>query len=132
MIKTYGAKVLCLLYFSLLWGKQPKAQEKVFRRDCNYISFYDPVTKVAEDWKEASNTFVFNINTNGDIRLHKPDGSVEVFRNMGGKEEVELADGSTCQVLKIMNEKGGMINIALYDSGLVILMYSDIWVKFSP
>jgi len=130
-------RVFNLVLFSLLglyiFSAPVKAQERnIFRRDCNYVSEYDESTEKWSEWKQGTNTFVFNINENSDIRWHYHSGKIEILRNMGGKEEKNNDNGISYQAIEVMDEEGRMGTIALYENGLVFIYFQGFIFKFSP
>ena len=60
-------KIILFASFMLLVSFYMEAQNQ-FRKDFNYVAFFDAETKTWSDWEQAEHTFVFNINDNQDIR----------------------------------------------------------------
>jgi hypothetical protein len=44
-------------------------EDKQFRRDYKFVSFYTPETKKWSEKKENNTTVVFNINSNSDVKI---------------------------------------------------------------
>jgi hypothetical protein len=130
-------RVFNLVLFSLLglyiFSAPAKAQEdNRFRRDCNYVSEYNEDTEEWGEWKSGSNTFVFNINQNNDIRWHYASGRVEVLRHMDKRPNGKTNNGVTYQTITVMDEEGRMGEITLYENGIVLIFFKGFMLRFSP
>jgi len=97
--------------------------EKVeqFRQDFNVVSLYDSETK---EWGEAqseNNTFVFNYNSNGDVKQYLVEGSI-VYTNLTTKtRNLTTTDGAKYQEIDIRDADGNSGILAIYESGEVMV-----------
>jgi hypothetical protein len=96
-----------------------------FRRDYNYIAVYDPQDKEWSDWQEGTNTVVFNVNDNGDIKIYYASGEYEVFRKISEVYEDSADDGEEYQIVAILDEDGEEMALQLFNNGNMKLIYPD-------
>jgi hypothetical protein len=116
-----------LLLFTLLFISTSSFSfaQSQFRVDYDVITFYDPETADWGDWQLATNTIVFNINENMDIKHYTPKGEVIVYRNMGGHEEGYTKGGEHYQMLRVLDDGGDEMLIQLFDNpdiGMKLIM----------
>jgi hypothetical protein len=116
-----------LLLFTLLFISTSSFSfaQSQFRVDYDLITFYDPETADWGDWQLATNTIVFNINENMDIKHYTPKGEVIVYRNMGGHEVGYTKGGEHYQMLRVLDDGGDEMLIQLFDNpdiGMKLIM----------
>jgi hypothetical protein len=100
-------------------------EEKQFRRDFKYFSTYDPDIKKWSELKESNNTFVFNINTNSDVKLFWASGKTELLRKVSKIEEGKTDDNKKYQSITLLDEKGNEIYLTLYEDNKLMLGYGE-------
>jgi hypothetical protein len=103
-----------------------------FRVDYNYFAIYHSKTKTWSEWEQGSNTFVFNINSNGDVALYQANGEVVYYRKVSGVEEKKTDTGKEYQIIYVLDKDGLRCGLQLFTDptlGLKI-MYDDIMIQF--
>jgi len=98
-------------------------EDKQFRNDYKFVSVRTPETKKWSELKESNNTFVFNINTNSDVKLFWASGKTEVFRKVSKKEDGKTDDGIKHQSITLLDEKGNEIYLILYEDNRLMLIF---------
>lgn len=104
-----------------------------FRMDYNYIAFYDPEEGEWSEWDKVDNTFVFNINENGDIAHIRANGKTIIYKKLTGVEKSKTDDGEEYQIMNALDEDGNVFRLQIFDNPSVGLkmMYGDIMVQFA-
>ena len=105
-----------------------------FRRDYNYVTFYDSDTKTWGEWKQGDNTFVININEKGDIAHLKANGETVIYKKMSGVEEGYTDEGNHhYQIIKALDEDGNVFRFQIFDDSKVGLkmMWGDFMIQFA-
>lgn len=125
-------KIILFASFMLLVSFYMDAQNQ-FRKDFNYVAFFDAETKTWSDWEQAEHTFVFNINDNQDIRHYTAKGEIIVYRNMGNKQVGDTKDGEHYQILDLLDETGNELSLKLFDNPEigVLLINAPYMVQFA-
>ena len=125
-------KIILFASFMLLVSFYMEAQNQ-FRKDFNYVAFFDAETKTWSDWEQAEHTFVFNINDNQDIRHYTAKGEIIVYRNMGNKHGGDTKDGEHYQILDLLDETGNELSLKLFDNPEigVLLINAPYMVQFA-
>jgi hypothetical protein len=95
-----------------------------FRRDYNYITYYDPDDEEWSEWTEGASTVVFNINSNGDIRIYYA-GKTEVFRKISQVVKDTADGGEEYQRVMILDEKGDEQLLQLFNNGDMMLIFAN-------
>ncbi|MEX1003460.1 MAG: hypothetical protein WDZ35_15180 [Crocinitomicaceae bacterium] len=65
---------------------------------------------------EANNSFVFNYNSNGDVKKYTASGSVEILLSVGTVTEGETEEGDTFQYMTYLDKNGDEHILILYDN----------------
>ena len=122
-------KIILFASFMLLVSFYMEAQNQ-FRKDFNYVAFFDAETKTWSDWEQAEHTFVFNINDNQDIRHYTAKGEIIVYRNMGNKQVGDTKDG---EHLYLLDDTGNELSLKLFDNPEigVLLINAPYMVQFA-
>jgi hypothetical protein len=103
-----------------------------FRRDYNYVSLYNSETENWSDWEEGTNTVVFNINANGDIKIYFASRKSETFRKVTGVEEDITSGGDKYQMIGILDYEGTELLLQLFNKGDMKLIYpSGLMIQFT-
>ena len=125
-------KIILFASFMLLVSFYMEAQNQ-FRKDFNYVAFFDAETKTWSDWEQAEHTFVFNINDNQDIRHYTAKGEIIVYRNMGNKQVGDTKDGEHYQILDLLDDSGNELSLKLFDNPEigVLLINAPYMVQFA-
>ncbi len=125
-------KIILFASFMLLVSFYMEAQNQ-FRKDFNYVTFFDAETKTWSDWEQAEHTFVFNINDNQDIRHYTAKGEIIVYRNMGNKQVGDTKDGEHYQILDLLDDTGNELSLKLFDNPEigVLLINAPYMVQFA-
>ena len=125
-------KIILFASFMLLVSFYMDAQNQ-FRKDFNYVAFFDAETKTWSDWEQAEHTFVFNINDNQDIRHYTAKGEIIVYRNMGNKQVGDTKDGEHYQILDLLDDTGNELSLKLFDNPEigVLLINAPYMVQFA-
>jgi hypothetical protein len=131
-------KKILIILTALLWVINTFSQttqndeETQFRRDFKYISIYSPESKKWSELKEGNNTFVFNINTNSDIKIFWASGKTELLRKVSKIEDGKTDDGVKYQSVTVLDEKGDENYLFLYEDNRLILAFGkDNAIMFS-
>ena len=125
-------KIILFASFMLLVSFYMEAQNQ-FRKDFNYVAFFDAETKTWSDWEQSEHTFVFNINDNQDIRHYTAKGEIIVYRNMGNKQVGDTKDGEHYQILDLLDDTGNELSLKLFDNPEigVLLINAPYMVQFA-
>ncbi|MHA3047728.1 hypothetical protein JSO59_010290 [Riemerella anatipestifer] len=100
-----------------------------FRVDYNYVAAYDPKTETWGEWQEGDNTFVININSNGDIAHLKANGETVIYKKLSGVEEGYTDKGyHHYQIIKALDEDGDVFRFQIFDDKSIGLKM--MWGKF--
>lgn len=104
-----------------------------FRRDYSVVSIYNFDTKKWSEWKDGDNTFVFNINDNGDIAHYKASGETVIYKNVSKVEEGSTNSGENYQAIKVLDEDGTVFRLQLFDDKEIGLkmMYGNVMIQFA-
>lgn len=90
------------------------AQDR-FRVDCTHVSIYNPDTEEWSDWKDGNNTFVININDNGDIMHYKPNGNKVTYRKVSDVEKDKTSSNNEYQIITVIDEDGEEFMFQLFN-----------------
>ena len=104
-----------------------------FRIDYNNVSIYDTKTDKWSDWKSGFNTFVVNINDNGDIMHIKANGEKVTYRKLSGVEEGNTKEGKHYQIIKALDDEGDTFSFQIFDDEEIGLkmMYGNVFIQFA-
>ena len=104
-----------------------------FRVDYQYMSLYDGEKEEWSEWIEKENTFVININDNGDIAHFLPSGKVVTYKKISGVEDETTKDGKHYQIIKALDENGDIFRFQLFDDDEIGLkmMYGNVMIQFA-
>lgn len=85
------------------------------------------------EWDKVDNTFVFNINENGDIAHIRANGKTIIYKKLTGVEKSKTDDGEEYQIMNALDEDGNVFRLQIFDNPSVGLkmMYGDIMVQFA-
>lgn len=113
--------------------KDEEEQSSKFRIDHNYIAVYDPDKDEWGDWQSGNNTFVVNINEQGDIAHIKANGDKVIYKRLSGVEEGTLDNGKHYQLIKALDENGDVFRFQLFDDIRVGLkmMWGSFIIQFA-
>ncbi|PIY08676.1 MAG: hypothetical protein COZ18_11055 [Flexibacter sp. CG_4_10_14_3_um_filter_32_15] len=106
--------------------------KKEFKVSYKYVRNQNLSTKKWSDWKSSKNTFIFNINPNGDIRHINPTNQIYIFRYL--TKEVELSRGQPYDVIWVQASDGNICLIQyFYDDkkGLHISLDGRFEIEFA-
>jgi hypothetical protein len=122
------------IYIFLFWifcGHSLVAQE-TFRIDYDVVAVY--VDGEWSDWKDGDNTFVFNINENGDIVHYMASGKKETYRRVMKRDEGYTNSGEHYQVVTLVGEDGLEFGMQVFDKtsiGLKLIFKSGLMVQMA-
>ena len=105
-----------------------------FRVDYNYVSLYDPKTEIWDEWKAGDNTFVVNVNDEGDIAHIKANRETVIYKKLSGVEEGYTDPGNKhYQIIKALDEDGNVFRFQIFDDTSVGLkmMWSSFVIQFA-
>jgi hypothetical protein len=104
-----------------------------FRIDYNMVSFYDVKTGTWSDFESGYNTFVININDNGDIMHIKANGEKAIYRKMSGVEEDYTKDGKHYQIINALDDDGDIFKFQIFDDTSIGLkmIYGNVMIQFA-
>lgn len=106
---------------------------KKFRIDYRYMAFYEAEKETWSEWMERDNTFVINVNQNGDIAHFLPNGKIVIYKKISGVEKSMTSKGKQYQIIKALDDDGNIVSIQLFDDselGLKI-MYENLIIQFA-
>ena len=126
-------KTLITIFALCIFSRNLNAQTEKFRADFNRVAIYLSTDAEWSEWFDAENTFVFNSNENNDVTHYRGNGSVIIYRNIGGLESDITESGDHYQIMKMLDEDGNQISFQLFDdiSIGVKLITSDGMIQFS-
>jgi hypothetical protein len=123
-IKTLLPTLIVLLFANSVFSQNDR-----FVRKYSQVSFYDNDKGEYEEFRYAVNTFVFNINANGDIRVYNADNSETILIALGGTvDRSETENGLKYQVMTYVSDSGYETSIYLFDeaeNGLIMITNYD-------
>jgi len=105
-----------------------------FRLDFNMVSVYDADTKKWSEWKEGLNTFVINVNSNGDITHVTANGKEKLYRRTSKKVERDYTkDGSGYQIINAIDYDGNNFRFQVFDDEKIgiKMIYGNVMIQFS-
>jgi hypothetical protein len=104
-----------------------------FRVDYYRIAIYDYDKEEWSDWKDGDNTFVININDNGDIAHYMPSGKTAAYKKISKVEEGTTENGKHYQIIKALDEDGTTFRFQLFDDEEIGLkmMYGNVLIQFA-
>jgi hypothetical protein len=106
-----------------------------FRRDYKLVSFFDGKTDTWSNWGEGDNTFVMNINKNGDIAHYKANGEMVIYKSISSnvKEEKTIDGLKNYQIIKALDEDGNVFSFQLFDDVAIGLkmIYKNFMIQYS-
>lgn len=126
-------KTLITLFALCIFSRNLNAQTEQFSSDFNRVAIYLSSDAEWSEWFDAENTFVFNSNENNDVTHYRGDGSVIIYRNIGGLESDVTESGDHYQIMNMLDEDGNQISFQLFDDisiGLKLIT-SDGMIQFS-
>ncbi len=86
-----------------------------FRIDYNKVAFYKNEIKDWTDLEDGLNTFVININNNGDIMHIKANGKNVIYRKLSGVEKGNTSRGEPYQILKALDDDGDIFSFQIFN-----------------
>ena len=109
------------------------AENNKFRIDYTDVAIYDPDTKKWREWEKGFNTFVININSNGDIMHIKPNGEKIIYRTLSGAETDKTSSGEKYQIIKALDKDGNSFKFQLFDDESIGLkmIYGNVMIQFA-
>ncbi len=104
-----------------------------FRIDYDMVSFYDVKTETWSAFEAGYNTFVININDNGDIMHIWANGEKVIYRKMSGVEKDYTKDGKHYQIIKALDDDGNIFRFQIFDDTSVGLkmIYGNVMIQFA-
>lgn len=123
-------------FYGVQLGKLNKSKSSVerFRVDYNYIAIYDTKTNTWGEWKSGDNTFVININENGDIAHLKANGTTVIYKKLSGVEDGFTEKGNHhYQTIKALDEDGDIFIFQIFDDTNIGLkmMWGSFMIQFA-
>jgi hypothetical protein len=124
-------KPIYILLFLAFCG-HPLAAQETFRIDYDIVAIF--ADGEWSDWQEGDNTFVFNINANGDVVHYKASGKKETYRRVMKKDEGHTASGEHYQVVTLVGEEGLEFAMQVFDNtsiGLKLIFENGLMVQMA-
>jgi hypothetical protein len=124
-------KNILIIAITLLWGinlfsQTPQNDENnQFRRDYKFISLGNLDTNKWSELKESNNTFVFNVDSNKDIKVFWANGEKEIFRKVSEIRDGKTDDDIKYQFMTVLDEKGNEIFLFLYEDNSLLLVIGE-------
>ena len=121
------------LDFKLLQEALDFKVQNRFRKDYSHVAIFDFSTSSWSEWESGNNTFVININDNGDVQHYKPNGTSEIYRRVSKIEEKYLDNGERYQTMSCLDEDGLRFELSLFDNSFLGLqmILSDGAIRFA-
>lgn len=104
-----------------------------FRVDYDLVSIYDGKTEKWGDFEAGNNTFVINMNSNGDIMHIKANNDKVIYKKLSGADEGKTDKGDHYQTIKALDEDGNTFTFQIFDDiniGLKMI-YGDVMIQFT-
>ena len=127
-------KIILTLIFGLTFLSTVAQTSKKFRVDYNYFSIYDPQTEKWEEWKRGDNTFVINVNENGDIAHIRTSGKMVIYKSLSGVKEGYTTSGKNhYQIIEALDEDGDVFRFQIFDDTSIGLkfMWGSTMIQFA-
>lgn len=107
-------------------------KDNQFSRVYNRLRIFDDDTNEWSEWIEAKNTFLFNFNSNNDIKHFMANGGEVQYRKDSEVEE-GTEDGISYQKINMIDDEGLRFDLQLfYEPSLGLKMiYKDAIIHFS-
>ena len=110
------------------------AEDNKFRIDYSFVAYYNMKTDKWSDWIASENTFVVNINKQGDITRLKENGEIVIYKRLSKKIEEDVTkNGEHYQLIKALDEDGDIFSFQIFDDSAVGLkmIYGNLIIQFS-
>ena len=115
-------------------SNSPAEKAEKFRIDCSKVSIYDYKKEKWDDWVDGNNTFVININNNGDILHITAKGKEKTYRRISRDvERDQTKTGDKYQIIEVLDEEGDRFRFQVFDDieiG-VKMIYPKFMIQFS-
>ena len=95
-----------------------------FSVDYDLLSVFTAETKSWTEWMDGNMQAVFEINKNGDVKLITPSEE-KLLKRAGRVEGGSLDNGERYKMLTTMDSEGTLIDIQLFISGDMKMIYPD-------
>ena len=95
-----------------------------FSVDYDLLAVLSAGTESWTDWMDATMKVVFNVNRNGDVKLITPQEE-QLLRRAGEVEMGSMDNGLKYKMLTTMDENNTIVDIQLFLSGDMKLIYPD-------
>lgn len=125
MKRIFSILVVLLVALNTFSQTVQKDEDKKFRSDYKHFSIFTPDTKKWSEWKESNNTFVFNINTNSDVKVFWASGETEILRKVSKIEDGKTDDKESYQSVTVLDQKGNEIGLIIYEEKRLMLVYGE-------
>lgn len=112
----FNRSVLTFFVITLSCVSISSAQNNKFVRKYTQIGVFDENKGDYVSLNEANNSFVFNYNSNGDVKKYTASGSVEILLSVGTVTEGETEEGDTFQYMTYLDKNGDEHILILYDN----------------
>lgn len=111
----FGRKSLFTLLFIFFTINCHAQNMDKFRVDYDLFTFYNPKTKTWSEWEEIDNTFVININQNGDIAHFKANGEIATYKKLSSVVNGYTNDKKHFQIIKALDDTGNIFRFQFFD-----------------
>lgn len=104
-----------------------------FRVDYDVIAIYDAENDSWSDWKKGNNSFIVNVNANGDIMHIKHNGEKVTYRMIADAERGVTDKGETYQMIKALDKAGRTFTFQIFDEPTLgcKFIYQNVIIQFA-
>lgn len=108
-------------------------KDNEFTRSYNRVRTFDVDSNEWSEWAAGRNTFIFNINSNNDIKHNRANGDEILYKNNSDVEEGITEDGRSYEEIYMKDEDGLGFRLQLYNESSIGLkmIYKDLIFHFS-
>lgn len=108
-------------------------KDNQFSQVYNRIRMFDDDTNAWSEWEEGNNTFIFNHNSNNDIKHFMANGEEVLYQKDSEVEEGSTEDGNSYQKITMIDEDGLRFGLQFfYEPSIGLKMiYGNLIIHFS-
>lgn len=108
-------------------------KDNQFNRIYSKVRTFDVDTNAWSEWAEGKNTFIFNYNSNNDIKHILANGEEFQYQKISEVKEGSADDGNSYEEILMKDEDGSRFALQLFNESSIglMMMYKDMIFHFS-